>query len=162
MDLTIDKTVGNKLKTNDEIKMFTKELNEFLENNHSNSFNTTICNEIYQEIPLASKYKDKIENLVNKYMTELSYDRQFFYFDYDKNEDKFYLDYYYDAGKKERIEVLKDEIEGFEKGNFYYIFDDERFVRTESLQENIKINVESDLESMEFKNNKLKGKNNEI
>ena len=45
---------------------------------------------VYQEIPLASKYKDKIENLVNKYMTELSYDRQFFYFDYDKNEDKFY------------------------------------------------------------------------
>lgn len=55
-----------------------KELSNALDKKQNKIFKKTICNEIYNEIPLANTYKNQIEKLVDKYMTEMAYDRDFF------------------------------------------------------------------------------------
>ena len=81
----------------------------------------------------------QIEDIINKYFEEMSYEQDFFYFDYDKKENKYYLDYYSD-GKIERIEIPEQEIEEskLEKGWFYAWYDNEQIVEANSIKEGIK------------------------
>ena len=120
-------------------------------------FQSTIESEVLRDIPLATKYKNQIEDIINKYFEEMSYEQDFFYFDYDKKENKYYLDYYSD-GKIERIEIPEQEIEEskLEKGWFYAWYDNEQIVEANSIKEGIKSNIETELDIMNF-NEKKRG-----
>ena len=85
----------------------------------------------------------------------MSYEKDFFYFDYDKKENKYYLDYYSD-GKIERIEIPEQEIEEskLEKGWFYAWYDNEQIVEANSIKEGIKSNIETELEDIDFNKKK--------
>ena len=155
MDLIIDNKLENKSNINNEINSFINELQNSLEKD--NNFQTTLTNEFYNTIPLASKYKNELENIIDDCMKNMSYDREFFYFDYDKKDNIYYLDYYSD-GKIERIEMTKQDIEDsqLEKGWFYAWYNEEQIVEANSLKEGIKSNVELELDTLEFNNRKNK------
>lgn len=149
VDLIIDNKINGKDRTDNEIKLFIKELSEELNRKQNNSFSTTICNEIYNEIPLANIYKNDIENLVNRYMIDMSYSRDFLYYDYDASNKLYYFDYY-SNGEKHKIEIPKEEIEimGKKTGTFWKIYDEEKIVGADYIKDNIKINIESELKLM--------------
>ena len=149
MNLTIDNKLESKSVINNEVDSFIKELGKSLEKNQD--FQSTIESEVLRDIPLATKYKNQIEDIINKYFEEMSYEQDFFYFDYDKKENKYYLDYYSD-GKIERIEIPEQEIEEskLEKGWFYAWYDNEQIVEANSIKEGIKSNIETDLVIMNF------------
>ena len=163
MDLTVDNRLNNKTIANDEMNLFMKELSNALNKKQDNIFEATICNDIYNEIPLAHTYKNEIESLVDKYMVEMSYNRDFLYYEYDSKNNTYYFDFYSD-GEKERIDIPEDEIKnmGNEAGTFWRIYDEEKVVEANYIKDSIKMNVESELELLEyFKNNKQRG-NNEL
>lgn len=147
MNLTIDNKLESKSVINNEVDSFIKELGKSLEKNQD--FQSTIESEVLRDIPLATKYKNQIEDIINKYFEEMSYEQDFFYFDYDKKENKYYLDYYSD-GKIERIEIPEQEIEEskLEKGWFYAWYDNEQIVEANSIKEGIKSNIETELDIM--------------
>lgn len=155
MNLTIDNKLESKSVINNEFDSFIKELGKSLEKNQD--FQSTIESEVLRDIPLATKYKNQIEDIINKYFEEMSYEQDFFYFDYDKKENKYYLDYYSD-GKIERIEIPEQEIEEskLEKGWFYAWYDNEQIVEANSIKEGIKSNIETELDIMNF-NEKKRG-----
>ncbi len=155
MNLTIDNKLESKSVINNEVDSFIKELGKSLEKNQD--FQSTIESEVLRDIPLATKYKNQIEDIINKYFEEMSYEQDFFYFDYDKKENKYYLDYYSD-GKIERIEIPEQEIEEskLEKGWFYAWYDNEQIVEANSIKEGIKSNIETELDIMNF-NEKKRG-----
>ena len=155
MNLTIDNKLESKSVINNEVDSFIKELGKSLEKNQD--FQKTIESEVLRDIPLATKYKNQIEDIINKYFEEMSYEQDFFYFDYDKKENKYYLDYYSD-GKIERIEIPEQEIEEskLEKGWFYAWYDNEQIVEANSIKEGIKSNIETELDIMNF-NEKKRG-----
>ena len=88
MDRTLD-LENNKSNENTEITDFINELDTFLKNENlelnKENFNT-LYKEIYNEIPLASTYRNELKNIVDECMDKLSYDRDFIYFNYDKQE----------------------------------------------------------------------------
>ncbi len=155
MNLTIDNKLESKSVINNEVDSFIKELGKSLEKNQD--FQSTIESEVLRDIPLATKYKNQIEDIINKYFEEMSYEQDFFYFDYDKKENKYYLDYY-SEGKIERIEIPEQEIEEskLEKGWFYAWYDNEQIVEANSIKEGIKSNIETELDIMNF-NEKKRG-----
>jgi hypothetical protein len=151
MDLTIDNKVETKNKIDNEVNSFINELGKSLEKNID--FQTTITNEIYNEIPLATKYKEQLQNIVDECMKDMSYEDDFFYFDYDKKGKTYYLDYYSD-GDLNRIEMTKEDVKGsnLEEGWFYDWYDDEQIVEANSsIKEGIKIDVESKLKELDRK-----------
>lgn len=153
MNLTIDNKLESKSVINNEVDSFIKELGKSLEKNQD--FQSTIESEVLRDIPLATKYKNQIEDIINKYFEEMSYEQDFFYFDYDKKENKYYL-YYYSDGKIERIEIPEQEIEEskLEKGWFYAWYDNEQIVEANSIKEGIKSNIETELDIMNFNEKK--------
>ena len=155
MNLTIDNKLESKSVINNEVDSFIKELGKSLEKNQD--FQSTIESEVLRDIPLATKYKNQIEDVINKCFEDMSYEKDFFYFDYDKKENKYYLDYY-SEGKIERIEIPEQEIEEskLEKGWFYAWYDNEQIVEANSIKEGIKSNIETELDIMNF-NEKKRG-----
>ena len=153
MNLTIDNKLESKSGINNEVDSFIKELDKSLEKNQD--FQSTIESEVLRDIPLATKYKNQIEDVIKKYFEEMSYEQDFFYFDYDKKENKYYLDYY-SEGKIERIEIPEQEIEEskLEKGWFYAWYDNEQIVEANSIKEGIKSNIETELDIMNFNEKK--------
>lgn len=153
MNLTIDNKLESKSVINNEVDSFIKELGKSLEKNQD--FQSTIESEVLRDIPLATKYKNQIEDIINKYFEEMSYEQDFFYFDYDKKENKYYL-YYYSDGKIERIEIPEQEIEEskLEKGWFYAWYDNEQIVEANSIKEGIKSNIETELDIINFNEKK--------
>jgi hypothetical protein len=153
MDLTIDNKIENKNKVDNEINSFINELGKSLEKNAD--FQTTLANEIFNDVPLATKYKNKLEEVINKCLEEMSYEREFFYFDYDKKGKTYYLDHYSD-GDVNRIEMTKEDVKGsnLEEGWFYAWYDKEQIVEANSIKDGIKSNVEFELDMLDFNKNK--------
>jgi len=149
LDLTVDNRLINKTTTNEKVNSFIKELSEALERKENNIFSTTICNEIYNDIPLANTYKNQIENLVDNYMIKMSYERDFLYYDYDSQKGSYYFDFY-SNGEKQQIDIPEDEVEimGSKTGTFWEIYDEEKIVGADYIKDNIKINVESELQTL--------------
>jgi hypothetical protein len=150
MDLTIDNKVETKNKVDNEVSSFINELGKSLEKNAD--FQTTITNEIYEEIPLATKYKEQLQNIVDECMKDMSYERNFCYFDYDKKGNSYFLDYYSD-GNIERVPITKEEMEEskLEKGMFFSWRDDGHIVESDGIKEGTKIDVESKLKELDRK-----------
>ena len=150
MDLTFDNRLINKTTTNPEMDLFIKELSETLNRRQNDIISKTICNEIYNDIPLANRYKNQIENLVDNYMIEMSYERDFLYYDYDTKKDSYYFDFY-SNGEKQQIEIPEDEVKimGSKTGTFWEIYNEEKIVGADYIKDSIKINVESELQSLD-------------
>lgn len=153
MDLAIENEVTTKNKANDEIKLFINELSKTLEENRNIDFETTFENEIYNDIPLASKYKDQLKDIINQSFEKMSYDKAFFYFDYDKIENKYYLDYY-NEGDITRTEFTKKEYKelGMKIGTFWRPYGKNGLREADYMGEGIKIDIESELDIMDFNN----------
>lgn len=149
IDLGIDNEINQNNETKDEIGEFVKELQNSLTKEEST---TTLNMEILNEITLATKYKEQLDDIVNKYMEELSYEYDFLYFDYDKKEESYYFDLYLD-GERTREYLSKDDAKGMEskKGTLWRIWDEDSIFESEDLKDNIKINVECEIDMLDWK-----------
>lgn len=149
IDLGIDNEINQNNETKDEIGEFIKELQNSLT---KEEFTTTLNKEILNEITLATKYKEQLDDIVNKYMEELSYEYDFLYFDYDKKEESYYFDLYLD-GERTREYLSKDDAKGMESknGTLWHIWDEDSIFESEDLKDNIKINVECEIDMLDWK-----------
>ena len=149
IDLGIDNEINQNTETKDEIGEFVKELQNSLT---KEEFTTTLNMEILNEITLATKYKEQLDDIVNKYMEELSYEYDFLYFDYDKKEESYYFDLYLD-GERTREYLSKDDAKGMESknGTLWRIWDEDSIFESEDLKDNIKINVECEIDMLDWK-----------
>ena len=149
IDLGIDNEINQNNETKDEIGEFIKELQNSLT---KEEFTTTLNMEILNESTLATKYKEQLDDIVNKYMEELSYEYDFLYFDYDKKEESYYFDLYLD-GERTRKYLSKDDAKGMESknGTLWRIWDEDSIFESEDLKDNIKINVECEIDMLDWK-----------
>lgn len=149
IDLGIDNEINQNNETKDEIGEFIKELQNSLT---KEEFTTTLNMGILNEITLATKYKEQLDDIVNKYMEELSYEYDFLYFDYDKKEESYYFDLYLD-GERTREYLSKDDAKGMESknGTLWRIWDEDSIFESEDLKDNIKINVECEIDMLDWK-----------
>ena len=149
IDLGIDNEINQNNETKNEIGEFIKELQNSLT---KEEFTTTLNMEILNEITLATKFKEQLDDIVNKYMEELSYEYDFLYFDYDKKEESYYFDLYLD-GERTREYLSKDDAKGMESknGTLWRIWDEDSIFESEDLKDNIKINVECEIDMLDWK-----------
>ena len=137
IDLGIDNEINQNNETKDEIGEFVKELQNSLT---KEEFTTTLNMEILNEITLATKYKEQLDDIVNKYM------------DYDKKEESYYFDLYLD-GERTREYLSKDDAKGMESknGTLWRIWDEDSIFESDDLKDNIKINVECEIDMLDWK-----------
>lgn len=149
IDLDINNEINQNNETKDEIGEFLKELQNSLT---KEEFTTTLNMEILSEMTLATKYKEQLDGIVNKCMEELSYEYDFIYFDYDKKEESYYFDLYFD-GERTREYLSKDDVKGMESknGTLWHIWDEDSIFESEGLKDNIKINVEYEIDKLDWK-----------
>lgn len=157
MNLEINDEISKNISTNNEIKDFMKQLQNILTKDNSRINN--LYNEILQEIPLASRYEHQLSDIIKEGLNTLSYEYDFLYFDYDKNEKSYFIDGY-SEGNIIRNKMSDKDLEGtnFEKGTFWEIYDEDHVVEADELKDYLKINIESKLETLEFENEKKAGK----
>ena len=153
MDLTINNEISKNHSTDNKVEGFMKELQNSLTKD-SNRINN-LYNEILQENPLASKYENQLSDIIKDCMDTLSYEYDFLYFDYDKNEKSYFIDGY-SEGNITRNKMSDKDLKGtnFEKGSFWEIYDENHVVEADELKDYLKINVESKLETLEFESKK--------
>ena len=134
------------LNDNNEVGNFIEELQNALTEEND----TTLNREILNEIELANKYKDQLNDIVVNYMKELSYECNFIYFDYDKKEKSYYFDLYED-GEVSREYLTLEEVSGMEsdKGFIFRIWDEDHILESDALKDNVKIMTEAILEDLE-------------
>jgi hypothetical protein len=151
MNLTLDNEINQNVTKENEITDFIDELKNSLENTDCRT--ATINDEILSEIDLAVQYKNNLNDIVEKCMENLSYDYDFLYCDYDKTKRSYFLDYYYD-GEIDREYLTKAEMKemNLQKGTFWRPYEDDSIVMDEDLKDNIKINVESELDLLDWNN----------
>ena len=101
MELTLNNEINKNTNENLEVKNFMKELQNALEKR--NNTTPTLTTEFLNEISLAKKYKDKLNDIIVNNMKNLSYEYDFLYFDYDKDKTKYYFD---DVTQLEQIKEL--------------------------------------------------------
>ena len=96
MDILLNNEINTRAKQVDNsINEFMIELQNALENPKNNiSIDKSFYNEIYSELELAPKYKEKLENIIRDSMLEYSYETEFLYVNYDEKNNKYYIDYY--------------------------------------------------------------------
>ena len=113
--------------------------------------------EILNEITLATKYKEQLDDIFNNYIEELSYEYDFLYFDYDKKEESYYFDLYLD-GERTREYLSKDDAKGMKSknGTLWRIWDEDSIFESEDLKDNIKINVECEIDMLDWKSKNRK------
>ena len=152
IDLDIDNEINQNNETKDEIGEFVKKLQNSLT---KEELATTLNMEILSEMTLATKYKEQLDDIVNKCMEELSYEYDFFYIDYDKKEEKYYIDIYFDT-EKTREYLSKDDMKGMESkvGTIWHIWGQEEMAESDGLKDIVKMDVEDVLNSLESKNKK--------
>lgn len=160
MDISINNEVNNSItnKKSNEVKDFVKELEEDLENPRNNvTIDKSLYNEIYEEMELAPKYKDQLEEIIKDSILDYSYDSIFAYVNYDEKSKKYYVDIYNEEIYK--LEATKKDIadSGMKVGAFYdMIGDAEYFIEEDYIKDNIKREIEYRLNSLEEKKNRRK------
>jgi hypothetical protein len=151
MDLPLDNEINQNITKENEINDFMEELKNALESNECRT--ATINDEILNEIDLAVQYKNNLNNIIDKCMENLSYDYDFLYCDYDKTKQSYFLDYYYDGEiAREYLTTAEMKEMNLQKGTFWRPYEEDSIVMDEDLKDNIKINVESELELLDWNN----------
>ena len=157
MDILLNNELNTRTKDIDNnVSEFMNELKNALENPKNDiSIDKNFYNEVYNELELAPKYKENLEDIIKDSMLEYSYDTEFLYVNYDEKNDKYYVDYY--DGDVTRINVTKQELEeaNHKIGAFYVpILDGEFLEEVDYVKDYIKKNVQSKLEDLEKINKK--------
>ena len=152
MDILLNNEINTRTKgESNSISEFMNELQKALDNpKNEMTINQDFYNEIYNELELATKYKDKLEDIIKDSMLEYSYDTEFLYVNYDEKSDKYYVDYY--DGDITRINVTKKELQdaNHKIGSFYVpILDGDFLEEVDYVKASIKNNVKSKLEDLE-------------
>ena len=160
MDILLNNEINTRAKQVDNsIREFMNELQNALENPKNNiSIDKSFYNEIYSELELAPKYKEKLENIIRDSMLEYSYETEFLYVNYDEKNNKYYIDYY--DGDVTRINVTQKELQeaNHKVGAFYVpILDGEYLEEVDYVKDSIKESVKYKLEDLE--ENSERGKN---
>lgn len=152
MNLTLENEIGKNNTKNNEVENFIQELQNTLEKDNANVSN--FYNEIYQELPLASKFKEQLADIILGCMKDMSYEKDFYYFDYDRQKKEYYLEYYCD-GEIERFPLTEKEVKNsvFEVGTFWRPFGDGMAREADYMGEGIKSNVEYELDMLDFNKN---------
>ena len=135
-------------------------MNELKQSLNRAKFNTAsdiIFNEVCEEIELASKYKNELNNIINEAFDIESYTYDFLCLNYDDKNNSYFLNHYYD-GNIDKIEMTNQELNEFQNtggkiGQFYKFYDNDCLVEADYIKDSIKINVNSLLNKLEFKNN---------
>ena len=153
MDLTRDTKLKNYNKSNYEIDLFMKELSSALKPKQELEINNTLYNEILKDVELAPKYKNKLQTIINKCLKNMSYEREFYYFDFDTKKQKYFLDYYSD-GAKTRLDLTDEGLKEFKKSKitFYEPVDEDKIVESDTLKDWMKCEVDMALVDMNIKN----------
>ena len=157
MDILLNNELNIRTKDIDNnVSEFMNELKNALENpKNVISIDKNFYNEVYNELELAPKYKENLEDIIKDSMLEYSYDTEFLYVNYDEKNDKYYVDYY--DGDVTRINVTKQELQeaNHKIGAFYVpILDGEFLEEVDYVKDSIKKNVQSKLEDLEKINKK--------
>ena len=157
MDILLNNELNTRTKDIDNnVSEFMNELKNALENPKNDvSIDKNFYNEVYNELELAPKYKENLEDIIKDSMLEYSYDTEFLYVNYDEKNDKYYVDYY--DGDVTRINVTKQELQeaNHKIGAFYVpILDGEFLEEVDYVKDSIKNNVQSKLEDLEKINKK--------
>ena len=160
MDILLNNEINTRAKQVDNsIREFMNELQNALENPKNNiSIDKSFYNEIYSELELAPKYKEKLENIIRDSILEYSYETEFLYVNYDEKNNKYYIDYY--DGDVTRINVTQKELQeaNHKVGAFYVpILDGEYLEEVDYVKDSIKESVKYKLEDLE--ENSERGKN---
>lgn len=155
MDLTLNNEICKDKTICTEVDSFIKELQNSL--NLENNRTPQLYNDIIKDNLLISNNLNKINSIINKAMEELSYEDDFLYFDYDKNEKTYYLDYY-SEGNITRIKMTPKDLKytHFKKGTFWEKYDEDNLVEANYLKDYVQNNVEIEMESIVDKNIKNK------
>lgn len=157
MDILLNNELNTRTKDIDNnVCEFMNELKNALENpKNVVSIDKNFYNEVYNELELAPKYKENLEDIIKDSMLEYSYDTEFLYVNYDEKNDKYYVDYY--DGDVTRINVTKQELQeaNHKIGAFYVPILDGGFLEeVDYVKDSIKKNVQSKLEDLEKINKK--------
>ena len=150
MDLTINNEIVNN-RQNNEVKNFISELQNAIEKENSNI--PHFYNDIYKELPLGSKYRENLSNIILECMKDMSYEKDFFYCDYDAKTNEYYLEYYCD-GEIERFGLTEKDMENseFKAGTFWRPYGDGMVQEADYIGEGIKSNVDYELSTLELSN----------
>lgn len=155
----MDRLISNEINTltnekSKEINEFMHELQNALDKPNSKlskiSIDQSLYDEIYNELKLAPKYKDKLESIIKDCLLNYSYDTEFVYVNYDEKSKKYYMDYYY--GDVTKINVTKKEIQDadYKIGSFYFPMSDGKYLdEADYVKDIIKENVEYKLNNLE-------------
>ena len=152
MDLSLSKEIKNTKKDNMEITEFINELSASLENRKEINANSNLYIEILEDVELAPKYRNILQDVIDKCLEHMSYERDFFYFDLDKKTKKYKMSYY-NNGNKEDVELTNDEIQKYKDYGitFYEPIDNNGgIVESDSLKDWMKCEV--DIELLDIKN----------
>ena len=159
MDLLLNNEIRKSSKTNDEINVFMNELENVLKNEQSKDISSILCDEIYKEIPIASKYTSQLKNIIEECMKNESYQGEFFYVDYDSKKKSYFLNCY-DDGELQRTKITKREMDNsnLKIGMFYGRYEESNIVEDESIKEGLKLDIEAELNHLDALNKKGKSK----
>ena len=160
MDILLNNEINTRNKEVDNsINDFINELRNSLENPKSKiSIDRNFYDEIYNELELAPKYQNRLEDIIKDSMLEYSYDTEFLHVNYDEKDNKYYIDYY--DGDVTRTNVTQKELQeaNHKVGAFYVpILDGEYLEEVDYVKDSIKESVKYKLEDLE--ENSERGKN---
>jgi hypothetical protein len=161
MELSINNEITNKKEDGVEINDFINELTSTLEKKKEINTNSNLYNEILEDVELAPKYQDRIQSIINKCLKDMSYERDFLYFDYDRRRKEYCLKYYWNGDNTICDKLTKEDIGRFKKKGitFYEPVDDKDTIgESDSLKDWIKCEVQSKLLDLDMENRNSKGK----
>lgn len=165
MELNLNKEITNKTQEDTEITNFINELNSTLEKKQELKSNNCLYNDIIENVELAPKFRNMLQSVIDKCLEDLSYERDFFYFDYDKIAKEYCLKYYWNGSNIICDNLTQEDIERYKnKGITFYepINDDGTIVESDTLKDWMKCEVESALLDLDIKNRKVKENKNEL
>lgn len=151
MDILLNKEINTRTKDKDNsINEFMKELQNSLDNPKNKiTVDRSLYNEIYNDLELAPKYKNQLEEIIKDSMLEYSYDTEFLYVNYDEKSNKYYVDYY--DGDVTKINVTKKELQdaNHKVGEFYVPLDEDFLEEVDYVKDSIKESVKYKLKQLE-------------
>ena len=161
MELDLNNNINNKRQENKEITDFINELSSTLERKQELVTYNNLYNEILKDVELALKYKNRLSGVISKCLENLSYERDFFYFDYDKRRNEYCLKYYWNGGNTICDKLNEEDIKEFKRSGYTFFepFDENGTIReSDTLKDWMKCEVKSALLDFEIKKQESKGK----
>ena len=151
----------NRQKENKEFTNFTKELEKSLDNKEqemAKQVDTTIYDEVLNEIELAPKYKRKLKGIIKEGMIEESYEGDFWYINHNKSSDTYTMEFYSEGKCKKNPITLQDIKKYKYKVGMTYFDVEGGILEEDAIKDSIKINVEDALLELEHNNKKKREK----